>query len=117
MKTKKCVFVLISAIIFTLFSGTSKVSAAGSPEFSLKVHSILGNSEYIVSLHVENAQAIYGFEASVSYDSGMTGFVSTGSKAAHDGISVAPKEEETRFRVAFSCLWVSVTEHSQPLLS
>jgi len=98
------VTVLIVAVMFTLVSGTDGVFAADVPVFSLKVHSILSNGEYIVSLYVENAQDIYGFEASVSFDSGITEFLPSGSKAAHDGISVNPKIEGTRFRVAFSKL-------------
>jgi len=104
MKMNKCLFILIAAVIFTLVSVTNSVFAAEVPVFSLRVHSILANCEYIVSLHVENAQDIYGFEASVFYDSNLTGFSASGSKAVHDGISVAPKVEETRFRVAFSKL-------------
>ena len=102
MRSRKIVIYSILTLLCALFLIPDSGFAEGLPVFSLKVQDIGSHGEYTVSLHVDNAQDIFGFEAAVSYNADMTEFISNRSGAVYEGFSISPKVEEGIFRVAFS---------------
>jgi hypothetical protein len=97
MRNKKKIYILMAVMMFVFTIQANTGIAAETPVFSLTtdVGSVNVGSEHGIKLHVTNAKNIYAFDAVISYNHELTGFVEEETGTTLEGFSfyVAPEPE------------------------